>query len=224
YAPGYVDSQLRYGLGHASLYGKYLGRIRDLLARPHAIAFISQGGLLSFVAQLYDEHLVFRFLRGPSLQVTEYQKGTSFLHHDGGKEMFLMTDTVSPSEVSLLIGHVATGDPTTETSLWPHPSLMEQESLHVHGAWTPGCYEILTNLREEIASGNYKWRTRKQWVKYFRAGNLGTYAPEVGSVPSKKYWDDGAALIRHAFPISWNKMRVADIQVPEAYEPIDART
>ncbi|KAJ6485490.1 hypothetical protein DFH09DRAFT_949015 [Mycena vulgaris] len=224
YAAGYVDSQLRYGLGQDTLYGEYLAKIRDLLTRPHAIAFIARGGLLSFIAQVYDEELVFRFLRGPSLQVTEYQKGDSFLHHDGDREMFLTTDAVSPSEVSLLIGHVATGDPSIETSLWPHPSLMEKESLHVHGAWTPGCYSILTNLRDEIADGNYRWRTRKQWVSYFRAGNLGTYAPEIGSVPSKTFWDGGAALIRHAFPIDWNKKRVHDVEVPELYEPIEART
>ncbi|KAJ6530384.1 hypothetical protein DFH09DRAFT_1326898 [Mycena vulgaris] len=224
YAAGYIDAQLRYGLGDVALYGEYLGKVRMILVRPHAIAFISLGGILSFIAQLYDEQLVFRFLRGPSMQVTEYQKGSSFLHHEGNEEIFLTTDAVSPSEISLLIGHVATGDLSTETSLWPHPSLMEKESLHVHGAWTPGCYNILTNLRDEIMEGNYRWRTRKQWVSYFRAGNLGTYAPDVGSVPSKTFWDDGASLIRHAFPISWNKMRVRDIEVPESYEPIDART
>ncbi|KAJ6517107.1 hypothetical protein DFH09DRAFT_940508 [Mycena vulgaris] len=224
YAPGYVDAQLHYGLGDLALFGIYLGRIRELLAHPHAIAFIAQGGLLSFIAQLYDEQLVFRFLRGPLLQVTEYQKGSTFLHNDGSKEMFLTTDVVSPSEISMLIGHVATGDPSTETSLWPHPSLMEKESLHVYGAWTPGCYSILTNLRDEIAEGNYRWRTRKQWVSYFRAGNLGTYAPETGSVPTKKFWEDGSTLIRHSFPIKWNKMRICDIEVPELYEPIEART
>ncbi|KAJ6467120.1 hypothetical protein C8R47DRAFT_947157, partial [Mycena vitilis] len=48
YAPGYVDECLSYGSGGQAAYGRYVAIIGNLLNRPHAIAFVSGGGLLSF--------------------------------------------------------------------------------------------------------------------------------------------------------------------------------
>ncbi|KAJ7441227.1 hypothetical protein FB451DRAFT_1414704 [Mycena latifolia] len=223
YAPGRADTQLVYGLGNEALYAEYLVKIGMLLSRPHARAFIGLGGVLSFVAQLYDPDLVFRYLRGPSMQVSEHDTGDKILLAEDGVEFFLTTDRVSPSEISLLLGHVATGDPKTETSLWPHPSIFENESLHASGAWTPGYYQILINLRDEINSGNFKWHTRKMWGKYFRAGNMGTHAPAPGTVVTRQVFKDGEALMWHSFPISWNKKRLGQIRIPEEFDPLAHR-
>ncbi|KAJ7435555.1 hypothetical protein FB451DRAFT_1062444 [Mycena latifolia] len=223
YAPGRADTQLVYGLGQEDLYSEYLVKVGMLLARPHARAFIGLGGLLSFIAQVYDEDLVFRYLRGPSMQVTQLDAGDKILHSEDGEEFFLTADRITPSEVSLLIGHVATGNSKTETSLWPPPSIMENESLHTSGAWTPGCYRILTNLRDEIAAGNYKWHTRKMWARYFRAGNMGKYAPEPESVVRKQTFKEGEALMRSCYPINWNKERLMKIRIPEEFDPLASR-
>ncbi|KAJ7109092.1 hypothetical protein C8R44DRAFT_884183 [Mycena epipterygia] len=209
YASGYVDTQLKYTLGFETQY---------------AVAFIAAGGVLSYVAQMYDENLVFRFLRGPSLQVSEYGKGDKLLHtNEEGREMFLTADCVSPSEVSQLLGHIPTGSPATEMFLWPHPVLMEEESSHVHGSWSPGAYAILENLKAEILSGHYKWRNRKQWISYFRAGNVGKFAPEPGTTPVVKDFEDAEAVISRAYPINWNRMMIRDIKLPEMFEPIEPR-
>ncbi|KAJ7065962.1 hypothetical protein B0H15DRAFT_972268 [Mycena belliarum] len=177
YAPGYIDVQLVYGLGNEECYGAYIAKVGSLLSRPHAIAFIGMGGILSFVAQLYDPHLLFRFLRVPSLQVSEYQKGDQILHMVDGNEIFLIADSVSPSE----------------------------------------------NLKEEIMDGRYKWRTRKQWVQYFRAGNLGKHAPTAGTIPSKADFQNAMTMVQSAFPLSWDRRRLRDIQVPEFFEPLAHR-
>ncbi|KAJ7502564.1 hypothetical protein B0H11DRAFT_1671365, partial [Mycena galericulata] len=215
YAQGHVDQQLKYGLGYEDLYREYIINVGNLLSRPNAIAFIAAGGLLSFIAQMYDNTLVSRFLHGPSVQVTEFQRGGTLVHTVEGEQILLMTDSVSSSEIALLIGSVPSGNPKTDVSLWPHPSVFESDSLHVHGAWTPGCYKILQNLRAEIEDGHYKWRTRKQWGSYFRAGNSGVHAPPPHSTPSKADFDLGMELVHCAFPIEWNKMRLRDIQIPE---------
>ncbi|KAJ7094088.1 hypothetical protein C8R44DRAFT_890456 [Mycena epipterygia] len=224
YAPGYVDEQLKYSLGFSSQYNAYKALVGPLLARPEAVAFIAAGGILSYIAQLYDDNLAFRFLRGPSLQVTEYGKDESLLHTDEyGTEMFLTADCVSPSEISQLIGHVPTGNPGTETFLWPHPAVMEEESLHSHGGWTPGCYAILENLKAEIFSGHAKWRTRRGWITYFHAGNMCKYAPTPGTTPTPKDFHDAQMVINKAYPINWDRKKIRDIKVPESFDPIDPR-
>ncbi|KAJ7097373.1 hypothetical protein C8R44DRAFT_552457, partial [Mycena epipterygia] len=216
YAPGYVDEQLKYSLGFSSQYDAYKAIVGALLARPEAVAFIAAGGVLSYIAQLYDDSLAFRFLRGPSLQVSEYGRGESLLHVDEeGREMFLTSDCVSPSEISQLIGHVPTGNPGTETFLWPHPSVMEEESLHAHGGWMPNCYAILENIKAEILSGHAKWRNRKGWVSCFRSGNIGKFAPAPGTTPTLNDWEKARDTINSAYPISWDRKKVRNIKVPE---------
>ncbi|KAJ7127200.1 hypothetical protein C8R44DRAFT_616783 [Mycena epipterygia] len=224
YAPGYVDEQLKYSLGFSSQYDAYIAIVGPLLARPEAVAFIAAGGILSYVPQSYDDNLPFQFMRGPSLQVTEYGWGESLLHTDEeGQEMFQTTDCVSPSEISQLLGHVPTGNSGTEMFLWPHPSMLEEESLHAHGGWTPGCYAILENLKAEIFSGHAKWRNRRAWISYFRSGNSGKFAPEPGTVPTSKDFQLAREEIEKAYPINWDRKKIRDIKVPETFDPIDAR-
>ncbi|KAJ7470480.1 hypothetical protein FB451DRAFT_1368362 [Mycena latifolia] len=221
YAPGYNDVQLQYRLGNDTCYGAYLSNVGMLLSCPHAVAFVAMGGILSFIAQTYDEDIVFRYLRGPSLQVSEFQEGDKISHQVDSHGFFLITDRVSPREISLLLGHIATGDPRTETSLWPHPNMFLSESVHNHGVWTPSCYKILKNLKEEIMgeNANPKWRNRKQWAQYFKAGNQGKYAPLPDTIPSKEEFKSAQTLVQSAFPVDWNKKRILDIVVPEVFEP-----
>jgi hypothetical protein len=223
YAPGYVDECLSYGLGEIAAYTKYLSILGILLVRPNAVAFVYAGGVLSFVAQMYDKDLVARLMRGSSMQVSEYNKGdTVKIIGDDGEPFFAVSDSVSPSEVSMLLGHVATGNPQTETWLWPPPALIERESLHAQGMWTPGLYNILENLKAQILDGHYEWRTRKAWVSYFRGGNKGTFAPSI-LPPTKAVFEEGNALLRRAFPVEWNHLPTLSIAVPEVFDPLAHR-
>jgi hypothetical protein len=223
YAPGYVDECLSYGLGEIAAYTKYLSILGVLLIRPNAIAFIYAGGVLSFVAQMYDKDLVPRLMRGSSMQVSEYNKGDTVKIADvNGDLFFAVSDCVSPSEISMLLGHVATGNPQTETWLWPPPALIERESRHTQGMWTAGFYNILENLKAQILDGHYEWRTRKAWISYFRAGNKGTFAPSIAP-PSKATFEEGNALIRRAFPVDWNHRPTLSIAVPEIFDPLAHR-
>ncbi|KAJ7852256.1 hypothetical protein B0H13DRAFT_1904709 [Mycena leptocephala] len=83
YDIGFVESHLQFGSGGVACYGRYLAQISALLSHPHAVAFIMAGGILSFIAQIYDKELVYRFLEGPSVQVTQFAKGKTCWVNDG---------------------------------------------------------------------------------------------------------------------------------------------
>ncbi|KAJ7859426.1 hypothetical protein B0H13DRAFT_1901449 [Mycena leptocephala] len=178
YDVGFQESFLQFGTGGASCYGCYLAQILALLSRPHAIAFIAAGGILSFIAQIYDKELVYRFLEG----------------------------------------HVVTGNPATDTFLWPHPSWLEKESDHFHGAWTAGAYQFMRNLQRRIVvEKDYVWRTRKDWTRFIRTGNRGAFA--AARIPTTADFEEGLTLIESAFPEKWEKRLLIDIAIPEKFDP-----
>ncbi|KAJ6467119.1 hypothetical protein C8R47DRAFT_990608 [Mycena vitilis] len=147
------------------------------------------------------------------MQVTQYNRGDTVLLQDSDGDVFIAGDCVSPSEISLLLGHVPTGNSSTETSLWPSPSLMEKESAHAHGVWTPGCYAIFENLRDDLLKGHYRWRSHREWRAYFHGGNKGKFAPE--NVPTEEDFVRGASLLRDSFPMDWNLRPTLSIKMPE---------
>ncbi|KAJ7873403.1 hypothetical protein B0H13DRAFT_2349100 [Mycena leptocephala] len=222
YDVGFTEIFLQFGSGGAACYGRYLSQILALLSRPHAVAFIAAGGILSFIAQNYDKELVYRFLEGPSVQVTEYAKGKTCWINNGEEDEVWSTDQVSEGEISVLLGHVVTGNPATDTFLWPHPSWLEKESDHFNGAWTEGAYKFLQNLKRRIfIEKDYVWRTRKEWTRYIRTGNKGQFA--AGYVPTPEDFADGKRMIESAFPVEWEKKLLPDITIPEKFDPLAPR-
>ncbi|KAJ7793229.1 hypothetical protein B0H13DRAFT_1492518, partial [Mycena leptocephala] len=191
YAPGYVDLPLTWtGVGGGpAAYNQYEARMGPLLARPEAVAFIGHGGVVRFVAEVYEENLVYRFAQGPSLQVSQFDKGEAVLLHRNGEGTFYTTDRVSPSEIYLLLGHIAGANPSADRTLWPTPEVFECESPHMRGYLSLGCHAILDNLRRDIIEfKRYKWRTYSQWKEYFRVGSKRIHEPKV--VPKKRDFDE----------------------------------
>ncbi|KAJ7071762.1 hypothetical protein B0H15DRAFT_740334, partial [Mycena belliarum] len=217
YAPGYRDTLLTFGTGGAALYEQYRGLLNGLLRRPHAIAFIYAGGVLRFVAEQYDRNIVRRLVEGPSLQVTEHMAGRTRLLRRGADEEFFITDRVSSSEVSLLLGHIAGTKSSNESWLWPPPEVMESESLHMRGYLSSGATKILLNIRDDITNKKkFVWRTRADWKEYFRNGHKRSFTP--ATVPSPDDFADGARLFERTFPAKWADHYIADITIPEEFE------
>ncbi|KAJ6465891.1 hypothetical protein C8R47DRAFT_1224206, partial [Mycena vitilis] len=134
YQPGYEDLTLVWGKGGApGAYVQYEANLNNLLSRPQAVAFIGLGGVLRYVAELYEENLVFRFAQGPSLQVTQFDKGEAYLYTRDGEEDFYTTDRVSHGEVGILLGTLPGAHPGQERTLWPTPEVFESESPHMRG-------------------------------------------------------------------------------------------
>ncbi|KAJ7690739.1 hypothetical protein B0H17DRAFT_1134248 [Mycena rosella] len=155
--PTYVDTLLTYGQGGKATYLSYCAQLNYLLKHPHARAFIAKGGVLCWLAELYNLGLVGKFLSGPSVQVTEYQKGKMMLLTQGGHNVFYMVDYPSSSKDSMLLGHIPAKHANKEAWLWPPPSLIEKGSKHMRGYLSSGVIDILNNLRCRDGNINVMW-------------------------------------------------------------------
>ncbi|KAJ7884115.1 hypothetical protein B0H14DRAFT_3744791, partial [Mycena olivaceomarginata] len=209
YSPEFTESPLEYGTGGAPLYARYLTKVKEVLRRPHATGLIYLGGFPSFVAQVYDPQLIDRLRLGPSHQITSFGRGEVLLDTTSGKCEFLVTEQVSEGEIRSLCGFISKGDPTADLFLWPLPTWIEEESLHYHRAWTRRFYLFLENLRVAVVEKKrYTWRMELLWRKFIKNGNKGAFkAKEV--VPED--FELGERIMADAFPVKWNKQRIADI-------------
>ncbi|KAJ7919589.1 hypothetical protein B0H13DRAFT_1868349 [Mycena leptocephala] len=219
YAPGYVDPPITWSVaGGAANFGLYQGSLYHLLALPHAVAFVPKGGVCRFVAEVFDKNIVLRYARGPSVQVTHYNRGHSVVLPRGRDGSLYVTDQVSDREVSILLGHVPGKHPSADTTLWPPPDLMESESAHYTGYLSGGAYALLEDLRSKILEEHkFEWRTRAQWKTYLVKGSKGVYKPI--SVPKKQDFDAGRKLFARAFPEEWNQGDIADFEFPMKFQP-----
>ncbi|KAJ7848764.1 hypothetical protein B0H13DRAFT_1645410, partial [Mycena leptocephala] len=220
YAPGYVDLPLVWTGpgGGPAVYGQYEGQVGSLLGHPEAVAFVPLGGVCQFVAEVYDESIVYRYARGPSLQVFEFDVGESRKINCTEGGVFYTTDRVSNSEICLLLGHIAGPDLGADRTLWPTPEVFECESPHMRGYLSEGSHLILSNLRRDIIERKrYKWRTYAQWREYFHVGAKGDHQPK--SIPKAKDFEEGAEMIRRAFPVNWLDLDIGDIILPEKFVP-----
>jgi hypothetical protein len=220
YTPGYVDQPLVWtgARGGPAVYGQYEGRVGSLLGRPEAIAFVPLGGVCRFVAEVYDENIVYRYAQGPSLQVSEFDEGEARQIERLKGSVFYTSDRVSHSEIYLLLGHIAGSSSSADRTLWPTPEVFECESPHMRGYLSESAHAILVNLRHNIIDKKrYKWRTYSQWKEYFRVGSKRIHEPKL--IPKKRDFEEGAEMIKKAFPINWLDMDIGDIVLPELFEP-----
>ncbi|KAJ7881651.1 hypothetical protein B0H13DRAFT_1629950 [Mycena leptocephala] len=215
FTPGYVDAPMaRSANGPEAQYVLYEGGLYHLLARPEAIAFLYAGGVLKFVAEAYSKDLAHRLVKGPSAQVTEFQKGKTLRVMQAGESVFYTTDQISNSEISILLGHIPGEHPGTDTTLWPSPAIFEKYSTHMRGYVSSGVNDILERLRRSIIDDKcYIWRTRAEWREFMRVGAKGKFAPS--KIPSSLDFTEGQRLLDRCLPISWQHAPVLDIELPE---------
>ncbi|KAJ7828718.1 hypothetical protein B0H13DRAFT_1735673 [Mycena leptocephala] len=215
FTPGYVDAPMKLSVnGPEAQYTLYEGNLYHLLARPGATAFLYAGGALKFVAEVYAKDLAHRLVKGPSAQVTEFQKGKTLRVEQAGGAVFYTTDQVSNSEISILLGHIPGEHPGTDTTLWPSPAIFERYSTHMRGYISSGVNDILERLRQSIIEDKcYIWRTRAEWREFMRVGAKGKFAPS--KIPSDSDFADGERLLKRCLPISWQNAPVLDIELPE---------
>jgi hypothetical protein len=219
YNMGYVDQVMTWaGTSDAAQFGIYMGTIYQLLQKPNATTFIAKGGICKFVAELFAPDLAYRFVRGPSEQVSAFGKGrTSRLMIDG-QSTLCIADQVTDIEIAILLGHVKGKNSEQERSLWPSQALLEQHSLHVRGYISSGAHTLLEYLGNRILVEKiFDWRTKNEWKAYLRGGAKGEYAPSV--VPTKADFDEGWRILDASFPVDWQHAPVAKIVLPEKFNP-----
>ncbi|KAJ7202895.1 hypothetical protein GGX14DRAFT_570570 [Mycena pura] len=222
YSLGYEEPTLEYKGGGASLYKSYLAGVSAILNRPEAVAFIAKGGILRYLAEKYRPELIQIFMAGPSLQLTEFQRGEQMILTIGGIEDYYTADEVSDGQIKTLLGHVRTGHANTELYLWPPPELLEQFCDHMKGYLSNGMHQYLELLWKSIhVNKNYEWRTISKWKAYLRRGNKSNFAPKV--IPNSEDFAKGKRILSRSFPIKWDCIALKDMILPEVFDPIPHR-
>ncbi|KAF8182721.1 hypothetical protein K438DRAFT_1767163 [Mycena galopus ATCC 62051] len=102
------------------LMARHLANINGFLSRPETPNCIPRG-VIRFVAEVYCPDLVDHFARGPSLQVSEFNRGESRLFTLKGDETFWTTDHISQSQEGVLLGLIPGDLPATDC---PNPKLV----------------------------------------------------------------------------------------------------
>ena len=215
YDTGFQESPLTYDKGRVAFMNQYLGKLADILRRPHSRAVIAMGGPTSWIARYYGgERLVTEYISGPSIQVT--------VHHRGGVEntslnMPVFYDQLSAQEVELIHGYIPLGSPVEDRWAFPTTEIFEDCSKHWRGEWNQGCERIMGNIARDLSSGLLAPQTRKEWRKYLRGNNRGEFAPSRESIPTPNDFTLVEQKINSASPICWHGRRLRDILLPEEF-------
>ena len=214
YDTGFQESQLTYTKGRAAFIDQYMGKLADILRRPHARAVITLGGPTSWIARHYGgERLVAEFMAGPSIQVTLHHRGG--VDTDAAHQEPVFYDQLSEQEIELIHGYIPLGSPTEDRWAYPTSELFEEFSKHWRGEWNAGCERIMMNIASGLTSGLLAPMTRKEWREYLRGNNRGEHAPPPGSIPTPEDFSAVENEIDSAFPLRWHGRRVKDIFLPE---------
>ena len=174
YEPGFIETTLELGSG-PTFSDRYLGKLADILRRPHARALIGLGGPASWIARTYGDDLVQKFMAGPSLQVTFHEKG--FLDSKDRKPAFARCDELTPGELDLVFGHIRSGGGDQDKWVYPTPELLDELCDHWSGQWNDQLEFVFQEIRKELLGSNARPRSRGDWRSFFHKSNRGVHAP-----------------------------------------------
>lgn len=138
--------------------------VRTILARPHARAALTRGGLIARIALEFGL-TADTVLAGPSSEVTDVGT-TNELHVPGGRT--LMDDYLTDSEVAILLGVVG---PRARYSLWPTEHVFTRAWWQDYGEWTAEHDEWFVQHIIDIRSLHSAALNSRQWRDTMRSYN-----------------------------------------------------
>ena len=213
YATGFQEPNLSPAENAAAFCTSYMARMNDLLRRPHARAFIGEGGQFSWIARRWTGlRLVEEFMSGPSIQVTVHNRG----FYDSASEdaSYLSHDAVSEQEKDLLLGFCPGTNGCIGRWLFPPADIFDDNFELWTGEWNAALDHIYRRLADDIARGKGKLRTREKWKNWIRNNERGQRRPEY--LPSTKdFTDVMEGISRAGLQPTWHKKRLDDITFPE---------
>ena len=191
----------------------YLARMNDMLRRPHARAFIAEGGQLSWIARRWaGPRLVEEFMSGPSIQVTVHNKG--FYDSSSEDATYLTHDIVSEQEKDLLLGYCPGTNGCMGRWLFPPMDVFEEKFSLWTGEWNAALDHCYGRLADFIARGKGKLRTREKWRDWIRNNERGQRRPDY--LPTLQDFEDVMdGVSRAGLHPTWHKSYVEDITLPE---------
>ena len=213
YNVGFQEPPLSPADNAATFCATYLARMNDILRRPHARAFIAEGGQLSWIARRWTGlRLVEEFMSGPSIQTTVHNRG----FYDSASEdaSYLSHDIVSEQEKDLLLGYCPGSNGCLGRWLFPPADIFNGNFELWTGEWNAALDHIYCRLADDIARGKAKLRTREKWKCWIRNNERGrrrpAYLPSAADFQSVM---EGIALA--GLKPTWNKEPLNDITFPE---------
>lgn len=214
YKPGFTEAPLAYS-SPAAFLSSYLGKVADILRRPHASAFIGLGGPHSWLAQRWGgEELVEQFMSGPSLQVTCHFRGQNDSAED--RSLGIHWDSVSSQEIEFLFGFVPADKSNPERWLYPPVAILDEACDHWSGEWSVGMEEIFRHITSQITRSppTAVPKSRCGWIDFLRSYNRGRKAPKF--IAKENHFVDAKGGLRAAgLPVNWNRQKLTSIVVPE---------
>lgn len=136
----------------------------ELLNRPHATAFLYEGGLLARIAKQYSGNdLARRAMKGPSAVIT--------LHGAGyfAAERSTRREHVTEFEKLVLIGQSnPTGHKKDAHYIFPPPHIFRMKFPRYDGRWTEECEEWIKIRFERIENGIMDAKTVGGWESELR--------------------------------------------------------
>ena len=216
YEAGFQEDHLKDINGGAAFRDQYMGKLADILRRPHARALISLGGPTAWIAKRYGgAALVQRFMDGPSTQVTVHHRGAVVSSPFFDDPLF--HDQMSAQEENLVHGFVSAENSDYHRWLFPTAEIMEDFCDHWSGEWTEGCDLIFHNIAKALERGTAKPLMRKGWKLYLHSTNHGVRRPAV--VLSLAHFSTVDELLV-AFPDPWHGRCIADISIPMRFDSL----
>ncbi|KAI0055512.1 hypothetical protein BV25DRAFT_1921751 [Artomyces pyxidatus] len=136
------------------VHAAYQNSIREVLSRPHAVRFITKGGILWRLALHYGgPNILQRATAGVSTSVTLHKVG-----HTIHFPFPAIGDEVTGDEERLIIGYSEHG-----RSLWPPPAIFDESPLY-HGEWTEAAETWFLDRLSKHSSGKGPFLiTGSQW-------------------------------------------------------------
>ncbi|KAF8174332.1 hypothetical protein K438DRAFT_1771687 [Mycena galopus ATCC 62051] len=153
---------------------------------------VAQGGVIRFVAEIFDQDIVRQYALGPSLQVSQFYKGESRLL-TGPKGTFYWGTLRQKIKTPIVYVVVP-------------PEIFEAGCSHMRGYLSAGALKILNGLEDEYFQDppNLHWYTASHWHKHFRNGRTGRFKgtkPEF--IPDYSHWAEGKDLFTRSYPKDW---------------------
>ncbi|KII93295.1 hypothetical protein PLICRDRAFT_171075 [Plicaturopsis crispa FD-325 SS-3] len=210
YEPDFRDERISSAGTGRDISLRYRNSVNGVLSRPHGRGFIYRGGLPARIAWLFGGlSLIESALRGPSIQVTRFNRGFTRLDTETCDEM------LAKYEEDILLGRFAVEgreDRRVERSLWPSPKQFDK-LVHWRGEWNPKCEEFFQNILQEIRDDNPRPRSVGDWEQYIRTYNRRNPAPVEDL--SRDDWTTLSQSFVERFHSSWDGSALRDIVTPE---------
>ncbi|KAK0236483.1 hypothetical protein EDD85DRAFT_954348 [Armillaria nabsnona] len=214
--PSWLEPEINDYRGVADLNQQYLHNMHKILGRENTGAFIMEGGVLSFVAKYYGGSQVVELLMvGPSILAHHFYKVSALPPSSVDDMLYLLKDPLSRGEEHVVYGYVEHYN-SESCSLLPTDEMLWKYFLpYLHG-WMPECSDLLTEILEKINQRTAEVLTETGWKDYIQQ-----YAWEHNLMSQYRVTQDdadyGRSLIHSHYPVSWKKIKLTDIQIPEVF-------